>query len=156
MSKPLVKQALIDASYYHNGQIDKYQIPVIFHIYDVAILFYERFKHLEYPCYVNSTALNIEHVLCVALLHEVFNKETGCTLEYLSEHYPEIVVDAISVISRKPDETYLDYIKRASTNEMVKHVLTCDLIHNANKAFNGIECDETYETYLDALKIINQ
>lgn len=66
----------------------------------------------------------------VGLLHDTI-EDTFITPQLLTEKgFDEDVVEAVLALSRRPDETYADFIVRASQNEIAKEVKIADLEDN--------------------------
>ena len=98
----------------HHGQVDKGGIPYIFHPYHLA------------------EQMTDEYTTCVALLHDVV-EDTDVTLEELSQIFPKEVVDAVSMMTHKEGEPYLEYVARVGTNPIAKAVKLADLRHNSDE-----------------------
>lgn len=67
----------------------------------------------------------------VALLHDII-EDTPCTEDDLrSNGFDEEIVNAVSAMTRRPDETYyFDYIQRVSGNDIARKVKVHDLANN--------------------------
>ena len=86
----------------HKGQVDKSGAVYIFHPIRVA----ER--------------CTTEEEKIVALLHDTI-EDTSVTPEYLLKQvFPRTIVDAVLGVSRRDDETYEEFVRRASLNPVSK------------------------------------
>lgn len=98
----------------HKEQYDKGGVPYIFHPYHIA------------------EQLEEEYDICVALLHDVV-EDTEVTLEDLEQAgFPKEVVEAVGLMTRDKEITYLDYVRRLKTNPIAKKVKLLDLAHNTD------------------------
>jgi len=107
----------------HRGQIygeGEYAEPYIAHPRDVA----DRVRD------------NGDHAVMAALLHDVV-EDTPCTLAALAGlGYPQQVLDAVDAVThRKGDETYMEFIRRASRHPLGR------IIKLASNASNTAKLD---------------
>lgn len=110
----MTKKAMKIAYKAHEGQVDKSGLPYIFHPFHVA-------EQMEDEL---STA--------AALLHDVV-EDTGITLlELEKEGFPEEVLTAVQLLTRKGETSYLDYIREVKTNDIATAVKLADLVHNSD------------------------
>ena len=110
----ITKKAMKIAYKAHEGQIDKSGLPYIFHPFHVAEQMKDEF----------STA--------AALLHDVV-EDTGITLSELEkEGFPEEVLTAVRLLTRKGETAYLDYIQEIKTNDIAAAVKLADITHNSD------------------------
>lgn len=98
----------------HHGQLDKANVPYIFHPYHLA------------------EQMADEYSTCVALLHDVV-EDTDVTLEQLCRIFPKEVTDAVALLTHDENEPYLDYVRRIRTNPIAKAVKLADLRHNTDE-----------------------
>ena len=106
MKHELLERALEIATKAHKGQVD------IFHPIRVAEL------------------CTTEEEKIVALLHDTI-EDTSVTAEYLLEQgFPRTIVDAVLGVTRRDDETYEEFVRRASLNPISKQVKIHDLEDN--------------------------
>ena len=78
-----------------------------------------------------------EEILSAALLHDVledtyFERED---LEFFG--FPKEILDSVEILTKKPEETYLNYILRCSTDKNAKMVKLADLKHNLSDLSYG-------------------
>lgn len=111
---PLTKKAMCFAYQAHHGQLDCNGVPYIFHPIHVA----EQMEE-EISC-------------CAALLHDVL-EDTPVTREELRLEFPEAVVEAVCLLTRREGEDYLSYIRRIRQNPVAVQVKLADLAHNLDQ-----------------------
>ena len=99
------------AAYAHDGQVDKAGKPYILH--PIAV----------------SERVTTEDEKVVALLHDVL-EDTFVTESTIRNLFSDVITDAIVALTRKPEETYEDFIVRASLNSLSRTVKIADLSHN--------------------------
>lgn len=98
----------------HQGQFDKGGVPYVFHPYEVA-----------------QGVGDDEYAICTALLHDVM-EDTALTEEDLRKYgFPEEVLEALCLLTRRPDTDYMDYIRTLSKNPLAVKVKLSDLRHNS-------------------------
>ena len=111
----LTNEAMRIAYAAHHGQTDKCGIPYIFHPLHLA------------------EQMTDEYSTCVALLHDVV-EDTSVTLEELIKVFPREVTDAVSLMTHKDGEPYLEYVARIKTNPIARAVKLADLTHNSDQS----------------------
>ena len=125
----------------HHGQVDKSQIPYIYHPIHLA------------------EQMTDEYTTCVALLHDVV-EDTDVTLEALAKDFPSEIVDAIGLMTHDPAISYLEYVRQIGHNPIARQVKLADLKHNMDitridtpdeKALSRIN-----DKYKKALQILQQ
>ena len=85
-----------------------------------------------YICHPLRVMLSVESESqrIVAVLHDVV-EDSPVTLDVLRQRwYAPDVVSAVDCLTRRPDETYDDYIERVATNKTACHVKLADLADN--------------------------
>lgn len=98
----------------HKGQTDKAGQPYILH--PLRLMF----------------SLQDDKSKIVALLHDVI-EDTTITIEDLkNKGFPQDIIEAIEALTKRPNETYQDFIERVSNNELAKTVKIADLKDNMN------------------------
>ncbi|MBO5435900.1 HD domain-containing protein [bacterium] len=111
---PLTKLAMQICFDAHKDATDKGGIAYVFHPWHVA----EQMKD--------------ETTTVIALLHDVV-EDTPVTLDDLSEYgFPQEIIDAIDIMTHKPEQTYTQYIDRIATNPLAITVKIADLLHNSD------------------------
>jgi (p)ppGpp synthase/HD superfamily hydrolase len=89
-------------------------------------------------------------IVIVAWLHDIL-EDTPMTADKLAElGIRKDLIDSIVAITKKEDETYLDYILRCSKNLFAKEVKIADLKHNLSNLKKGSMRDK----YILALYIL--
>lgn len=68
-------------------------------------------------------------LIIIALLHDII-EDTNVTEEELRKEFPEHIVDAVVVLTKKDDEDYLDYVRNIKKNPLARKVKLCDLANN--------------------------
>ncbi|MGJ7039203.1 (p)ppGpp synthase/HD superfamily hydrolase [Shinella sp. BE166] len=107
----MLSRAIALAAKAHDGQTDKNGAPYIFHPVRVASTFSD------------------ETLQTIAVLHDVV-EDTAITLSDLDAHFPQGVVNAVDALTRRPGETYEDFILRVSRNPDARKVKIADLRDN--------------------------
>lgn len=98
----------------HRDQLDKAGVPYVFHPIHLA------------------EQMPDEDTIITALLHDVM-EDTGLCLEDLrQEGYPEPVLEALDILTRRETEEYTDYIERVQESPMARIVKLADLRHNSD------------------------
>lgn len=109
-----IEEAILIAATFHNGQLDKDGMPVIYH-----------------PIFVmNSMELDDLDGRKVAILHDVI-EDTECTAQYLrAMGFADHIVEATEAITHIPGKLYFDYIAEIKKNEIATRVKLKDIDHN--------------------------
>lgn len=119
---PTFESMLLLATINHAGQVDKAGQPYILHVLRVAI------KQTHPVCRL------------AALLHDLI-EDTNITLQGLQDlDIPDIIVDTVDSLTRKPGENYSNYIERLAENAWAIPVKIADLTDNmdASRLPNGV------------------
>lgn len=106
--------ALHLVNYYHSDMVDKGGNPYINHLISVSMFCQNKYAKIG------------------GLLHDII-EDTKCTPEILLQNgIPQIIVDAIEVVSRKDGESYSEFIERiiASNNIIALEIKLGDLLNN--------------------------
>ena len=110
----LTNKAMRIAYKAHNGQLDKSDVPYIFHPFHLA----EQMK--------------TEHEVIVALLHDVV-EDTDVTLGDLeADGFPHDVLEAVRLLTHDRSVPYMEYIAGLKDNALAKKVKMADLRHNSD------------------------
>lgn len=99
------------------GVEDKAGAPITRHLLSVLTIFRDS----------NDYTTLEEDSVCV--LHEVV-EEGRVFLEEIRKRFGDVVADAVDAISRRPGESYMDYIVRCSLNDIALKVKIADLKDN--------------------------
>lgn len=91
-----------------------------------------------------------ETIQAVAYLHDVL-EDTNVTAEHLDElGITEEVIAAVRAMTKKPGESYSDYIKRVCENDLARIVKRFDVLDNLSDAPTEKQ-REKYKLALDVL-----
>ena len=111
---PMTKVALKLCFEAHKDQIDKSNMPYVFHPFHLA------------------EQMQDEETTIVALLHDVV-EDTDYTLEDLrAMGFSNRVLEAIALMTHAPEVSYMDYVAQIKTNPIAKAVKLADLRHNSD------------------------
>ena len=101
------------------GKYDKGGNPYITHLLSVQKRFTDRYGGMDCDCVV------------ACLLHDIL-EDTDTTEEELLEveYVTERVVSLVKILTRKKDETYMEYIRRVAVVEAARRIKICDLEDN--------------------------
>jgi len=109
-----LERAITIAAQAHAGQVDKAGAPYVLHPLRVML------------------RMNTDEERMVAVLHDVI-EDSDWTLDRLrAEGFPEAVLEAIESVSRRPEETYEEYVLRAGRSAMGRRVKLADLEDNSD------------------------
>jgi (p)ppGpp synthase/HD superfamily hydrolase len=113
---PTLQDAITLARQAHAGQVDKAGAP-----------------YIEHPLRMVDTLDDTEGKI-VAVLHDVV-EDTEVTLDDLRKagYSPEVVA-AVDGLTRRVEETYEEFIRRAATDPLARQVKIADLRDNMNLA----------------------
>lgn len=67
----------------------------------------------------------------VAWLHDTV-EDTGVTLDVIAREFGDDTAIAVEAVTHRPDEDYMDYVKRAGDHPVARLVKISDLIDNSN------------------------
>lgn len=111
---PMTKIALKLCFAAHKDQMDKSDMPYVFHPFHLA------------------EQMQDEETTIVALLHDVV-EDTDYTIEDLRQMgFSERVLSAIALMTHAPEVPYMDYVAKIKTNPIAKAVKLADLRHNSD------------------------
>ena len=120
----------------HAGQVDKGGNPYILH-----------------PKAVASGLSAIEYKV-VALLHDVLEDINITAQDLQKMGFTNRIVNSVSILTKKPNEAYTDYLRRIKSDSVAWHVKIADLQHNLDITRIPNPSPEDYERlnkYKDAL-----
>jgi len=134
----LLSNAIILATQWHNGQVDKAGKPYILH-----------------PLRMMLKVNNIE-IKIVAVLHDVL-EDTECTYQNLKEiGLNNELIEAIYCLTRQKNEDYMDFIKRCKHNPIARIVKLADLEDNCDLSRIENPTEKDYERVKKYKKAINE
>lgn len=110
----LTKHALKLCFEAHKDQVDKTDMPYVFHPFHLA------------------EQMTDEATTICALLHDVV-EDTPYTLADLRKMgFPEAVLEALALLTHDPIVPYMDYVKEIAKNPIATAVKIADLRHNSD------------------------
>lgn len=134
-----MSRALMIAARAHDGQVDKNGEPYILHPLRIML-------ELEDPT---------DRV--VAVLHDVV-EDSDWTLDGLrAEGFSDEVIAAVDAISRREDEEYMEYVRRAGAHRTARRVKLADLRDNMRQTRLRVETErdkERLQRYRRALELL--
>lgn len=137
----LTKKAMKIAYEAHRDAVDKGGTPYIFHPLHLA------------------ESMTTQEETAAAILHDVL-EDTPLTEESLREMgIPENVIETVVVLTKSPNEDYLNYIKRVNQHPVAKKVKQADLLHNCDTTRLDCiddECRQRLERYKKAIEILSK
>lgn len=137
----MTKKAMAIAYNAHHGQKDKSGVPYVFHPFHVA------------------EQMEDEDSTVVALLHDVV-EDTPVTFSDLEkEGFPEEILEALKLLTRKKGVSYQDYIKKIKENPLATRVKLADLDHNRDISRLGKmtkQDKERLRRYEQAVKFLSE
>ena len=109
----MLDKAILIAAQAHLGQKDKSGAPYILHPLRMML----RFKS--------------EAEMIVAVLHDVVEDNPDWTLERLqAEGFSAEIIEAVDHLTRREEESYKEFVKRAQQNPLARQVKLADLEDN--------------------------
>lgn len=112
---PMTRKAMGIAYRAHHGQVDKAGVPYIFHPIHLA------------------EQMDDETSCCVALLHDTV-EDTDVTFAQLSQEFPEVVIDALKLLTHDKGTPYFDYVRAIRENPIAVKVKLADIAHNSDQS----------------------
>lgn len=110
----LTKKALKLCFEKHKEQVDKTGMPYVFHPFHLA------------------EQMDDEISTVCALLHDVV-EDTDITFDDLFKMgFPKEVIDVLKLLTHEDYVSYMDYVRKISTNPIAKKVKIADLKHNSD------------------------
>jgi (p)ppGpp synthase/HD superfamily hydrolase len=109
---PTLEDAILLAAQGHRGQVDKVGQPYVLHLLRVMM------------------RVESEKAQIVAVLHDLV-EDTSATFDDLRAlGYSEEIIQALDCVTKRPDETYEQFIDRAGGNPLARRVKRADLEDN--------------------------
>lgn len=110
----MTKKALKLCFEAHKDQVDKSDMPYVFHPFHLA------------------EQMETEDTVITALLHDVV-EDTDYTIDDLIEMgFSDNVISALKLLTHEPGIPYMDYVKKIKENPVAKAVKLKDLAHNSD------------------------
>lgn len=121
--KKMLGEMLKLATQAHTGQFDRGGLPYILH--PIAVM--------------NLLDSADEALMCIAIGHDLI-EDTYVTEALLKSLFPARVVDAIVLLTKKPDQDYDEYLDRICRNKDAIKVKIADITHNSDlRRLKGVE-----------------
>jgi len=135
----MLERAILCAVRWHAGQVDWSGMPYILHPLRVML------------------RMTDETAMAAAVLHDVA-EDCGVTLDGLrAEGFPEEVVGAVEAMTRRADEDYEDYVRRAAAHPIARRIKVADLQDNLERSLRHSATPENearVRKYRRALEIV--
>ncbi len=137
----MTKKALKLCFEAHKNQVDKTDMPYVFHPFHLA------------------EQMTDEATTAAALLHDVV-EDTEYTLDDLRElGFPDAVVEAVALLTHDPAVPYMEYVRNIKKNPIARAVKRADLLHNGDLTrwdeVNDFVLQKT-EKYRQALAVLDE
>lgn len=136
---PLTKKAIKLCFAAHKDQVDKSDLPYVFHPFHLA----EQMK--------------TEDTAVVALLHDVV-EDTDYTLDDLrGMDYPPQVIEALELLTHDKTVPYLEYVAAIKENPIARAVKLADLRHNSDMSrldYVDEKVERRIQKYAEAIKLL--
>ncbi|MBR7140560.1 MAG: GTP pyrophosphokinase, partial [Clostridia bacterium] len=110
----LTKKAMRLCFDVHKEQVDKTDMPYVFH-----------------PFYL-ATQMDDEVSTACALLHDVVEDTLTSFEDLRNMGFPHEVIEVLTLLTHEEGVPYMDYVKKIATNETAKKVKIADLKHNSD------------------------
>lgn len=110
----LTKKAVRICFYVHKDQVDKTNMPYVFHPFHLA------------------ESMDDEISTCVALLHDVVEDTNITFIDLEKEGFSEEVIGALKLLTHDLDVPYMDYVRKIKENPVAAKVKLADLKHNSD------------------------
>ena len=143
-----VEQTRILVRLAHKGQTYGNGLPyAAYHLEEVAT--YASHHLLEYfsefACYAKCSSLQVKNwekfeqlVETVALLHDTLEDTDVTVFDLFELEYPEIVVNAVNMLTHDKSENYDDYVRRVANSDNLLAIIVKYADNNANSAEHNI------------------
>jgi (p)ppGpp synthase/HD superfamily hydrolase len=139
MKKGSLERAIDIATEAHQDQLDKAGEPYILH-----------------PMRVMEGMLSDDEKI-VAVLHDVVEKNPAWTLNRLAEEgFSKKVIEGIDAMTRRPHESYEDFVLRAGSDPIGRTVKLADLRDNLDMAKRAGLDEQHTEKYRRAIELIRK
>lgn len=112
---PMIKKALKLCVKAHSGQTDKSGLPYCLH-----------------PIHLAYQMGDDEKAIIVALLHDIVEDTDRTLMDLQQEGFGEDIIEALTLLTHKPNTPYMDYIEGIKGNKLASKVKLADLAHNSD------------------------
>lgn len=133
------KQAIKLCYQAHDGQLDKSGLPYVTHPLHVA------------------EQMSDEATTIVALLHDIMEDTAYTASDLRKAGFDQEIIDALLLLTHDRSISYIDYIRKLSTNPLARKVKIADLKHNSDLTrLNSVTTEDLkrLEKYKKALHIL--
>lgn len=138
----MVERAILLATAKHAGQVDKVGEPYILH-----------------PLRVMLAVPPKEELRVIAVMHDLIEDTDVTSVTLFNEGFEQPVIDAILALSRKPEESYEEFIVRCKKNRRARVVKRCDIGDNLRaERMRGLDKptrDRLTARYMEAMRILS-
>ena len=135
------KKALKLAFDAHKDQLDKSELPYVFHPFHLA------------------DQMETEDETVVALLHDVV-EDTKYTFDDIrAMGFSEKVIEALTLLTHDDAEPYLEYVARLRDNDLARKVKLADLRHNSDLTRLDIIDEKALmrvRKYAEAIRVLSE
>ena len=125
----------------HKDQVDKSQIPYVFHPFHLA------------------DQMQTEAETVVALLHDVVEDSVYTFADLEKEGFGEEIINALKLLTHNDGSKYMDYVAKIKENPLAKAVKLADLKHNSDITRLDVIDEKALkrrDTYLEAIKFLEE
>ena len=125
----------------HKDQVDKAQIPYVFHPFHLA------------------DQMQTEAETVVALLHDVVEDSDYTFADLEKEGFGEEIINALKLLTHNDGSKYMDYVAKIKENPLAKAVKLADLKHNSDITRLDVIDEKALkrrDTYLEAIKFLEE
>ena len=137
-----IEQARELARRYHDGQVDQAGRPYV--------------EHVERVC----DAVSGPDEKLAALLHDLLEDTELEPRDLSCAGAPAQVVEAVKALTRRPDEPYEDFVRRAATDPIARVVKSADVADNADESrlalLKSDDAERLREKYRRARQILRE
>ena len=138
---PLTKKALKLCFEAHRDQVDKSDLPYVFHPFHLA------------------EQMDDEISTVCALLHDVVEDTELTFADLAGMGYPPEVIEVLELLTHEPDLPYMDYVRRLAPHPVARKIKIADLRHNSDTTrFDSLDekALKRNEKYREALRILTE
>ena len=98
----------------HKNQVDKSNLPYVFHPFHLA------------------EQMQTEETTIVALLHDIIEDTDYTIIDLINMGFDKSITDAIELMTHDDSIDYFDYVRAIKNNQIAKAVKLADLKHNSD------------------------
>lgn len=140
------------AEFKHRNQLREDGKPYFTHLEGVVDNII-RYKHtLPYKL---QPKVIFDDIVAAGYLHDII-EDTDTTLESLKEKFSPYTCKLVDILTRRPTETYYDFILRIRRSDYAaRYIKCCDIMHNMSDADEQEKMGSRYAKYQMALYILD-